>query len=112
MAGQYGLDGVPYGIGKRVELKYTRAMISAALDGSLEAANENNYLVHSVFSVLQPRACTHVPTALLSPRKIWKNDTGFYKTAYKLFQSFVDNFKQFEANTNTEIMSGAPNLRP
>ena len=107
-----GWTGGPYGIGKRMELKYTRAMISAALDGSLEAANENNYHIHSVFGVLQPRVCPHVPTALLSPRKTWKNDTGFYKTAYKLSQSFVDNFKQFEAYANAEIMSGAPNLRP
>ena len=94
-----------------MELKYTRAMISAALDGLLEAANENNYHIRSVFVVLQPRVFTHLPTALLSPKKTWKNDTGFYKTAYKLSQSFVDNFKQFEANANAEVMSGASNLR-
>ena len=103
--------GGPNGIGKRMDHKYTRAMISAALDGSLEAANENNHHIHSVFGVLQPRVCPNVPTALLSPRKTWKNDTGFYKTAYKLSQSFVDNFKQFEAYANAEIMSGAPNLK-
>jgi len=107
-----GWTGGPYGIGKRMELKYTRAMIAAAMDGSLEAANKDNYHIHSVFGVLQPRVCPNVPTAVLSPRKTWKNDEGFYKKAFALAKSFVDNFKQFEAFANAEIMSGAPNIKP
>ncbi len=107
-----GWTGGPYGIGKRMELKYTRAMIAAAMDGSLEAANKDNYHIHSVFGVLQPRVCPNVPTAVLSPRKTWKNDEGFYKKAFALAKSFVDNFKQFEAFANAEIMSGAPNVKP
>ncbi|MDA0326267.1 MAG: phosphoenolpyruvate carboxykinase (ATP) [Bacteroidetes bacterium] len=107
-----GWTGGPYGIGKRMELTYTRAMITAAMDGSLEAANKDNYHIHSVFGVLQPRVCPNVPTAVLSPRKTWKNDEGFYKIAYQLANSFVDNFKQFERFANAEILSGAPNLRP
>ena len=107
-----GWTGGPYGIGKRMELKYTRAMIAAAMDGSLEAANKDNYHIHSVFGVLQPRVCPNVPTAVLSPRKTWKNDEGFYIKAFALAKSFVDNFKQFEEFANPEIMSGAPNLKP
>ena len=107
-----GWTGGPYGIGKRMALKYTRAMIAAAMDGSLEAANKDNYHIHSVFGVLQPRVCPNVPTEVLSPRKTWKNDKAFYKTAYQLSKSFVDNFKPFEAYANPEIMSGAPNLKP
>jgi phosphoenolpyruvate carboxykinase (ATP) len=107
-----GWTGGPYGIGKRMELKYTRAMIAAAMDGSLESANKDNYHIHSVFGVLQPRVCPNVPTAVLSPRKTWKNDEGFYKKAFALAKSFVDNFKQFEAFANAEIMSGAPNVKP
>lgn len=107
-----GWTGGPYGIGKRMELKYTRAMIAAAMDGSLEAANKDNYHIHSVFGVLQPRLCPNVPTAVLSPRKTWNNDEGFYKIAYELANSFIDNFKQFEAFANAEIMGGAPNAKP
>ncbi|MDG1673284.1 MAG: phosphoenolpyruvate carboxykinase (ATP) [Flavobacteriaceae bacterium] len=106
-----GWTGGPYGIGARMALKHTRAMIAAAMDGSLEAANKDNYHIHSVFGVLQPRVCPNVATAVLSPRKTWNNDDGFYKIAYQLSQSFVDNFKQYEAYANAEIMAGAPNLR-
>ena len=106
-----GWTGGPYGIGERMGLKHTRALIAAAMDGSLEAANKDNYHIHSVFGVLQPRVCPNVATTVLSPRKTWNNDDGFYKIAYQLSQSFVDNFKQYEAYANAEIMAGAPNLR-
>ncbi|SDR83790.1 phosphoenolpyruvate carboxykinase (ATP) [Formosa sp. Hel1_31_208] len=106
-----GWTGGPYGVGSRMKLKYTRAMISAAMDGSLEAANKDNYHLHSVFGVQQPRTCPNVPTEVLSPRSTWNNDEGYYKTAYKLSQSFRDNFKKFEDYANEEIMAGAPNLK-
>jgi len=104
-----GWTGGPYGIGKRMELKYTRAMINAALSGELEEANKDNYHIHSVFNLNQPRICPNVPTSVLSPRKTWNDDVNYYKTAYKLANSFVTNFKQFESYSNNEIMSGAPN---
>ena len=107
-----GWTGGPYGIGERMGLKHTRAMIAAAMDGSLEAANKDNYHIHSVFGVLQPRVCPNVATAILSPRKTWNNDDGFYKIAYQLANSFIDNFKQFEPFANAEIMCGAPNTKP
>ncbi|MGY0391539.1 phosphoenolpyruvate carboxykinase (ATP) [Bizionia sp. KMM 8389] len=106
-----GWTGGPYGVGSRMKLKYTRAMITAAMDGSLEAANKDNYHIHSVFGVLQPRVCPNVPTEVLSPRKTWNNDEGYYETAYKLAQSFQDNFKKFEEFANKEIMDGAPNVK-
>ena len=104
-----GWTGGPYGIGKRMELKYTRAMINAALSGGLEEANKNNYHTHSVFNLNQPRTCPNVPTSVLSPRMTWNDDVNYYKTAYKLANSFIDNFKQFEYYSNKEILSGAPN---
>ncbi len=107
-----GWTGGPYGIGERMGLKHTRAMIAAAMDGSLEAANKDNYHIHSVFGVLQPRVCPNVATAILSPRKTWNNDDGFYKIAYQLANSFIENFKQFEPFANAEIMGGAPNAQP
>jgi len=106
-----GWTGGPYGIGTRMKLKYTRAMISAAMDGSLEAANKDNYHLHSVFGVEQPRSCPNVPSSVLSPRTTWNNDVGYYKTAYKLSKSFRENFKQFESFANQEILNGAPNIK-
>ena len=104
-----GWTGGPYGIGKRMELKYTRAMINAALSGDLEEANKNNYHTHSVFNLNQPRVCPNVPTSVLSPRMTWNDDVNYYKTAYNLANSFINNFKQFESYSNKEILSGAPN---
>ncbi len=106
-----GWTGGPYGVGSRMKLKYTRAMITAAMDGSLEEANKGNYDLHSVFNVEQPRTCPNVPTEVLSPRQTWNNDEGYYETAYKLAQAFKDNFEQFADNANDEILAGAPNTK-
>ncbi|MFK7781922.1 phosphoenolpyruvate carboxykinase (ATP) [Psychroserpens sp.] len=103
-----GWTGGPYGVGTRMKLKYTRAMITAAMDGSLEDANKDNYHVHSVFGVQQPRTCPNVPSEVLSPRATWNDDEGYYKTALKLSQTFRDNFKKFEEYANEDIMAGGP----
>tara|TARA_B110000908_G_scaffold39237_1_gene47377 strand:- start:276 stop:974 length:699 start_codon:yes stop_codon:yes gene_type:complete len=105
-----GWTGGPYGVGTRMKLKYTRAMITAAIDGTLEAANADNYHIHSVFGLQQPRTCPNVPSQVLSPRSTWNNDKGYYETAHKLAASFKDNFKKFESYANEEIMAGAPLL--
>ena len=106
-----GWTGGPYGIGKRMELKYTRAMINSAMNGELENANKDNYHIHSVFNLMQPRICPNVPTSVLSPRKTWNNDTKFYRIAYDLADSFKKNFEKFESSSNEEIMRGAPNSK-
>ncbi|MBN4085024.1 phosphoenolpyruvate carboxykinase (ATP) [Flavobacteriaceae bacterium AH-315-B10] len=106
-----GWTGGPYGIGRRMKLKYTRAMITAAMDGSLEAANKDNYDIHTVFGIAQPRTCPNVPDEVLSPRSTWNNDKGYYNTANKLARAFKDNFKQFEEFANDEIKAGAPNVK-
>jgi len=105
-----GWTGGPYGVGTRMKLKYTRAMITAAMNGSLEAANAGNYHTHSVFGLQQPRTCPNVPTGVLSSRSTWNNDKGYYETAKKLAASFKENFKKFESYANEEIMAGAPLL--
>lgn len=106
-----GWTGGPYGIGHRMKLKYTRAMISAAMNGELGEYSYEDYHIHSVFRVMQPRKCPGVPTDVLSPRATWNNDPGYYKTANKLATSFIENFKKFEEYANEEIMAGAPRLR-
>ena len=83
-----GWTGGPYGVGTRMKLKYTRAMIDAALNGDLVLYSYENYHIHSVFGVEQPRECPGVPTSVLSPRTTWKYDDPNYKTAFKLSNSF------------------------
>jgi phosphoenolpyruvate carboxykinase (ATP) len=103
-----GWSGGQYGVGRRMPLKYTRAMISAVLNGDLGSYKYEDYHIHSVFGVAQPRSCPGVPSKLLSPRAIWNNDEEYYKTAFKLSNAFRNNFKQFEENASEEIRRGGP----
>ena len=106
-----GWTGGPYGVGSRIKLKYTRAMITAALNGDLDNVTPETYRTHSVFGLLQPRQCPGVPSEVLSSRQTWKDDEGYYKTAFKLSESFRENFKKFEDYANDEILAGAPNIK-
>ena len=103
-----GWSGGQYGVGKRMALKYTRAMITAVLNGDLGNYTYEDYHIHSVFGVAQPRECPGVPTSVLSPRATWNNDEAYYKTAFKLSNAFRENFKQFEEYANEEIRRGGP----
>ncbi|WP_339707229.1 phosphoenolpyruvate carboxykinase (ATP) [uncultured Kriegella sp.] len=103
-----GWTGGAYGVGTRMELKYTRAMINAVLNGDLGLYNYDDYHIHSVFGVAQPRSCPGVPTSVLSPRATWNNDEAYYTTAFKLTNAFRKNFKQFEAYASEEIRRGGP----
>ncbi len=100
-----GWTGGPYGVGERIKLKYTRAMITSALSGSL---GNSGYRQHSIFGSLIPMTCPDVPNEILSPRETWRDDVGFYKMANSLCIKFQDNFKKFEEFANDEIMEGAP----
>ena len=103
-----GWTGGPYGVGTRMKLKYTRAMITAALNGDLADYTYEDYHIHSVFGVAQPRKCPGVPTEVLSPRTTWNDDEAYYKMAFKLSNSFRLNFKQFESYASEEIRRGGP----
>ncbi|MGB5645873.1 phosphoenolpyruvate carboxykinase (ATP) [Muriicola sp.] len=103
-----GWTGGPYGVGTRMKLKYTRAMIHAALKGELGLYSYDTYHIHSVFGVAQPRSCPGVPTTVLSPRATWNNDEAYYKTAFKLSNAFRENFVKFESYANEEIRRGGP----
>ena len=103
-----GWTGGPYGVGSRIKLKYTRAMISAVLKGELGLYNYEDYHIHSVFGVAQPRECPGVPTKVLSPRATWNDDEAYYKMAFKLTNEFRKNFKQFETYASEEIRRGGP----
>lgn len=100
-----GWTGGSYGVGNRIRLKYTRAMIASALNGTLDNVG---YRTHSVYGVSIPLTCPNVPSEILSPRETWKDDIGFYKKANELAHSFIENFKKYESYANEEIISGQP----
>lgn len=103
-----GWTGGPYGVGTRMKLKYTRAMINAVLNGDLGAYTYEDYHIHSVFGVAQPRSCPGVPKEVLSPRTTWNDDEAYYRTAFKLSNAFRENFKKFQDDANEDIRRGGP----
>lgn len=102
-----GWSGGPYGIGKRMKLNYTRAMITAALDGSLSA---ENFEEHPVFGLLMPLKCADVPKEILNPRNTWENKQEYDHKANELANAFVSNFKQFEDFADAEILNSLPKV--
>ena len=100
-----GWTGGPYGTGSRMKLKYTRAMITSALNGELDNVN---YVNHSVFGIAEPQSCPNVPSEILNPRNTWKDPNLYDTKAVELAQKFKANFDKFSAYANAEIMEGAP----
>ena len=100
-----GWTGGPYGVGSRMKLRYTREMISSALEGKLDKVE---YEQHPIFGLAMPVTCENVPTEVLNPRNTWKDKEAYDKKAQVLAESFKKNFEKFEKQANEEILSGAP----
>lgn len=100
-----GWSGGPYGIGSRMNLKYTRAMITAAMNGEL---NNANYTAHQVFGVLMPDAVPGVPSEILNPQLTWESKEAYTQKALELAQLFVNNFAKYASEANEETMAAAP----
>ncbi|WP_340077296.1 phosphoenolpyruvate carboxykinase (ATP) [Leptobacterium sp. I13] len=100
-----GWTGGPYGTGTRMKLKYTRAMIKAALNHELSNVV---YETHSVFKLAIPKECPNVPSEVLNPRDTWENKEKYDMTINKLATSFKNNFEKYKSYANEEILSGAP----
>jgi len=102
-----GWTGGAYGVGSRMKLSYTRAMITAALENKLD---EVAYLPHPVFGVEVPQSVPNVPAEVLNPRDTWADKAAYDVQAKGLAEAFIENFRQFEEYANEEILSGAPKL--
>ncbi|MFN2260702.1 MAG: phosphoenolpyruvate carboxykinase (ATP), partial [Psychroflexus sp.] len=102
-----GWTGGPYGTGHRMKLKYTRAMITAALKGKLENVD---YETHEVFGLSMPKTCPEVPNDVLNPKETWRDKSAYDQKANQLAKSFQDNFEKFESYANKEIVEGAPSV--
>ncbi|WP_106790908.1 phosphoenolpyruvate carboxykinase (ATP) [Aquimarina sp. Aq78] len=88
-----GWTGGAYGTGSRMKLKYTRAMINAALEGKL---NDVTYVTDNYFDLSMPESCPDVPSDILNPRNTWADKDAYDTKAGELVNSFKKNFKQFE----------------
>ncbi len=100
-----GWSGGGYGVGSRMKLSYTRAMLNAALNGELDNVE---FTKHRVFGVMMPNSITNVPTEILSPRKTWANEHDYDKAANLLAEKFTENFKKFEQGASEAIKNAAP----
>lgn len=99
-----GWSGGPAsGNGKRMKLAYTRAMITAALDGSLESAE---FVKDPVFRVDVPTSCPGVPSEVLLPRNTWEDPQAYDRAAKDLAKMFTENFKKFEGMDPRVIAAG------
>lgn len=100
-----GWSGGPYGVGSRMNLKYTRAMITAAMNGEL---NNANFTAHQVFGVLMPDAVPGVPSEILNPQLTWSDKEAYTQKALELAQLFVNNFAKYASEANEETLAAAP----
>ena len=100
-----GWSGGEYGVGQRMSLKYTRAMITAALNGQLD---DIEFHTQDVFGLNYPASCPGVPNDVLNPVNTWDNKDNYYSKANMLAKSFIDNFEKFQDLASDEILAAAP----
>ena len=102
-----GWSGGPYGVGQRMKLAYTRAMITAALEGKLDNVE---YVAHKTFGMMMPVECPNVPKELLSPRYAWADEHEYDKKAKELAAMFIKNFEKYASGVSEEILAAAPTV--
>jgi phosphoenolpyruvate carboxykinase (ATP) len=100
-----GWTGGPYGVGSRINLPYTRAIIDAIHDGSLDDAPA---VVDPIFGFEVPTECPNVPPEILIPKNTWSNQDEYERQALKLAELFRDNFKKYESGSPKEIVEAGP----
>ncbi|MCC6839928.1 MAG: phosphoenolpyruvate carboxykinase (ATP) [Flavobacteriales bacterium] len=103
-----GWSGGAYGTGERMKLKFTRAMITAALNGELDKVA---YAHHPVFGVNMPASCPNVPAEILDPRNTWKDKAAYDAQADKLAAAFQANFNKYRDSASAEIIQAEPKAR-
>jgi phosphoenolpyruvate carboxykinase (ATP) len=100
-----GWTGGPYGVGSRMKISYTRAMIRAALSGALDNAT---YETDPMFNLAVPTACPGVPPEVFKPRSTWKDQAAYDAQARRLARMFSENFKTFEADAAPDVRAAGP----
>jgi phosphoenolpyruvate carboxykinase (ATP) len=100
-----GWTGGAYGTGRRMPIKATRTLLSAALDGSLKTAA---FRTDPNFGFEVPVSVDGVDSAILDPRSTWADKAAYDRQAKRLTQMFVDNFAKFETHVDASVMGAAP----
>ena len=100
-----GWSGGPYGVGSRMKLSYTRAMITAALNGTFD---DVEYRHDETFNVDVPQSCPGVPAEIMNPRDTWADKVAYDESAKKLAKMFADNFAKKYPNMPKEIAEAGP----
>ena len=95
-----GWSGGAYGVGERMKIAHTRAMVRAALDGKLATAGVAE---DPNFGLLVPEGCPDVPSDVLAPRNTWSDKGEYDNTAQHLAKQFEENFKQFESHVDDGV---------
>jgi phosphoenolpyruvate carboxykinase (ATP) len=103
-----GWSGGPYGVGKRMKIQFTRAMVSAALSGALDDVKT---VAHPIFGVGVPEAVPNVPSEVLDPRKTWPDPAAYDAAAKKLAAMFEKNFEQYADGVTPEIRAAGPKTK-
>jgi len=102
-----GWTGGKFRVGKRISLKYSRAIIDAIHSGELAKAE---YEVLPIFNLAVPKSCPNVPSEILDPAKAWKDQNEYNETVKKVAGLFVENFKLYESQADADVISGGPKL--
>jgi len=100
-----GWTGGPYGVGKRMKISYTRAMVDALLSGTL---NQVTYTVDPVFGFEVPQTCPAVPPEVLNPRNTWPDAQAYDEQARKLARMFVKNFEKYLEAVPPQVVKAGP----
>jgi phosphoenolpyruvate carboxykinase (ATP) len=102
-----GWVGGPYGIGKRISIRYTRTLLNAALDGKLDNVQ---YTTDPVFHFQVPKTCPDIPENVLDPASSWTNPEAYLKRYRSLASRFIDNFKKFESGATESVKISGPKI--
>jgi len=102
-----GWVGGQYGVGKRISIRYTRAMLNAALTGRLK---DVEFHTDPVFGFQVPKTCPDVPDQVLDPATSWPNRDLYFQRYRQLAARFIDNFKKFDTAESREVEKAGPKL--
>ena len=102
-----GWVGGPYGVGKRISIRYTRDLLNAALDGKLE---DIQYYIDPVFGFQVPKSCPGIPEQVLYPALSWPSEDAYMKRYKSLGSRFIDNFKKFEDDSPPGLRNAGPTI--
>lgn len=100
-----GLSGGPWGVGKRMSIELTRALIDAALDGSLA---QSGFSQHPILKLFVPHSCACASSNLLDPRAAWADKEAYDEAARTLARMFRDNFEQYAPHVSAEVLAAGP----